>query len=372
MQIIESAIVHEWLPMMAGSEKVLESIHMAFPSPIYTLFKNDEFIKNSYFSTCDVHTSFIQRLPFARKGYRNYLPLFPYAIEQFDLRKYELVISSSHTVAKGALTNPNQLHICYCHSPVRYAWDLYHQYLEEANLHRGLKGWIAKMVLHYIRLWDFTTANRVDHYVANSAFIARRIKKIYNREATVIYPPVDVDKFEVREQKEDFYLTISRMVPYKKMNLIVEAFSQMPDKRLVVIGDGPDFTKIKSLATPNVELLGYQPFEILKDYLQRAKAFIFAAEEDFGITMVEAQACGTPVIALGKGGALETVIPNQTGLLFPYQTISSLTDAIHHFEKVAHIFDPFVIRNNADRFHRQRFVREFKEFVEGKIKEFRG
>lgn len=199
------------------------------------------------------------------------------------------------------------VHISYVHSPIRYAWDLQHQYLKESGLIKGVKGKIAKAILHYMRMWDVRTANGVDFFIANSEFIAKRIKKCYRREAAVIYPPVDVEAFKMREEKEDFYLTASRMVPYKKMDLIVEAFSRMPDKKLVVIGDGPDFGKIKSKATNNITLLGYQPFGVLKDYMQKAKAFVFAAEEDFGITPVEAQACGTPVIAFGKGGALETV-----------------------------------------------------------------
>lgn len=366
------ALVHEWLSEWGGAEKVLEAIHSLYPGSIYTLVKNPEVLKGSFLDDCTIHTSFIQRLPYSKTKYRNYLALFPMAVEQFNLSQYEVVISSSYAVAKGVLTNANQLHICYCHSPVRYAWDLYHQYLQEANLTKGLKGWLVKIILHYIRLWDYTTANRVDHYIANSAFIARRIRKVYNRKATVIYPPVDVDLFELYGPKEEYYLTASRMVPYKKINLIVEAFSQMPDKRLVVIGDGPDYKKIKAIATPNIELLGFQQFEVLRHYMQRAKAFVFAAEEDFGITPVEAQACGTPVVALGKGGALETVIPYKTGLFFKEQTPECLRESIREFERIAKELDPKLIRENAERFSRPRFLAEFQTFVEARIREFRG
>jgi glycosyltransferase involved in cell wall biosynthesis len=363
------ALVHEWLTKWGGSENVLEAIHSIFPGPIFTLVQDEQMVKGSWLEKCTIYPSFIQRLPWGKSKYRTYLPFFPIAIEQFDLSKFDLVISSSHAVAKGALTTASQLHICYCHSPVRYAWDLYHQYLEEANLKSGIKSVFVRMVLHYLRLWDVSSANRVDFFVANSEFIARRVKKIYQQEATVIYPPVEVDRFEVPNQKEDFYVTISRMVPYKKVSLIVEAFNQMPDKRLVVIGDGPDFKRIKGMASPNVSLLGFQPFEVLKDNLQRAKAFVYAAEEDFGITLVEAQACGTPVIALGRGGALETVIPGQTGLFFWEQTSADLIKTVLDFEERAGSFDAILIRKNAERFSRDRFCRQFKGFVEEKLQE---
>ena len=364
------SLVHEWLTVLAGSEKVLEAIYQIFPgSDIYVLVKNDENLKGTIFENANIHTSFIQKLPFSGTKYRNYLPFFPLAVEQFDLSEYDVVISSSHAVAKGVLTNANQLHICYCHTPIRYAWDLYHQYLKENKLNSGLKGLIVKYFLHKIRIWDVVSSNRVDFFVANSKYVAKRIGKIYRRDAEVIYPPVDVDKFELYRKKEDFYLAASRFVPYKKIDLIVEAFSKMPDKKLVVIGDGPDFEKIKRKAGKNVELLGYQPFEVLKEYMQKAKAFIFAAEEDFGIMPVEAQACGTPVIAYGKGGVTETVISGKTGIFFEKQTVESLVEAVNLFEKKENKFDITEIRKNAEKFNKERFKREFKEFVERKIEE---
>jgi len=256
---VRSAIIHDWLVSpVGGGEKVLEAIHVLFPSPIYTLVKNEEKLKGSYFENLEVISSFIQRLPRAAKSYRNYLPLFPLAIEQFDLSSYDLILSSSHCVAKGVLTSPDQMHICYCHTPMRYAWDLTFQYLRESGLDRGIKGALAKVFLHYLRGWDLHASTRVDAYVANSRYVANRIRKYYGKEATVIYPPVATDYFEFHETKEDFYVTASRMIPYKRLDLIVEAFSLMPDKKLVVIGDGPDWNKVKAKAKKNIELLGYK------------------------------------------------------------------------------------------------------------------
>lgn len=370
--LIKVAIVHDWLVTYAGAERLLEEIINCFPEA--DLFAIVDFVpqnERSFLKDKPVKTSFIQKLPLAKKKYRAYLPFMPLAVEQFDLSGYDIVISSSHAVAKGVITGPDQLHISYVHSPMRYAWDLQHQYLKETGLDRGLKGWLAKRELHKLRMWDLRTANGVDHFLANSRFIARRIWKVYRREATVIYPPVDIDSFMLCGQKEDFFLTASRMVPYKKIDLIAEAFSLMPDKRLYIIGDGPDFDKVKSKAGANVELLGYQPFEVLKDYMQRAKAFVFAAEEDFGIVPVEAQACGTPVIAYGKGGALETVTEGETGLFFDAQTTSSIIEAVKRFEEMKDSFIPAKIREKSQRFSKDRFQREFMSFVDDAWKKFK-
>lgn len=299
------ALVHEWFVTYVGSERVVEQILSLYPdADLYSLIDFLPTEERGFLNLKQVKTSFIQRLPFAKTHYRNYLPLMPLAIEQFDLSGYDVVISSSHAVAKGVLTGPDQVHISYVHSPIRYAWDMQHQYLEEAGLDRGFKTGPARWLLHQIRLWDYRTANGVDYFVANSEFIARRIWKVYRREAKVIYPPVNVSEFTLHEKKEEFYLAASRMVPYKKMDLIVEAFTRMPGKRLVVIGNGPDLKKIKGKAKGNIEVLSYQPTEILRGYMQRAKAFVFAAQEDFGIMPLEAQACGTPVIAYGRGESL--------------------------------------------------------------------
>ncbi|WP_103578082.1 glycosyltransferase family 4 protein [Campylobacter concisus] len=369
---MKKALIHDWFSTYAGAEKCIESFTNVWDDfEIYSLIDflserdRDKILKGKR-----THTSFIQKLPFAKDKYRNYLPLFPLAIEQFDLSGYDVVLSSSHAVAKGVLTHSNQLHIAYVHTPIRYAWDLYHQYLHESGLDRGLKGMLAKYFLHKIRLWDASTANRVDYYVANSRYIAHRIQKTYGKPSDVIYPPVDIDKFALHESKSDFYLTASRMVPYKKIDLIVEAFSQT-DKKLLVIGDGPDMGKIKSKAGKNVELLGFASDETMADLMGRAKAFVFAAEEDFGITPVEAQACGTPVICFGRGGARETVLDGESGLYFMEQNTKELLAAVAKFEQNYDKFEPIKIRKNSLKFSRTRFESEIKSYVEKKYEEFK-
>ncbi|ACC72863.1 glycosyltransferase family 4 protein [Paraburkholderia phymatum] len=364
------AIVHDWLVVSGGAEKVLQNIIECFPNA--DLFSLVDFMEDrACIKGKPVNTSFIQRLPFARKRYRAYLPLMPIAIEQLDLSAYDLVISSSHAVAKGVLTGPNQMHVSYVHSPIRYAWDLQHQYLRESHLTAGLKSAMARVLLHYIRGWDSRSANGVDHLLANSKFIARRIRKAYQRDATVIYPPVDLSHMPLREKKEDFYVTASRMVPYKRIDLIVKAFSQTPERRLVVIGDGPEMKKIKAAAGDNVTILGHQPFDVLVDHLQRARAFVFAAEEDFGISVVEAQACGTPVVAFGRGGALESVLglPRErpTGVFFKEQTTESLLEAVDRFEKYSGLFDPRQCRRNAERFSSERFKTALMSFIDARM-----
>lgn len=369
---INTAVVTDWLVTYAGAERVLCEILNILPqSDLFSIIDfMDEASRNKYFQGKKANTTFIQRLPFAEKKYRNYLPLMPLAIEQLDVSKYDVVVSSSHAVAKGILTGPDQLHISYVHSPIRYAWDLQHQYLNELHLNKGLKSLIIRWLLHKIRLWDYRTSNGVDHFVANSKFIARRIKKVYGREADVIYPPVNTDMFQPKNNKDDYYVTTSRMVPYKKIDLIVESFSHMKDKKLVVIGDGPDMEKIKAKASSNIEILGYQNNDVMQEYMRNAKAFVFAAEEDFGITPVEAQACGTPIIAFGKGGALETVVgknaENPTGVFFEEQKIESVVTAVNSFEREQHIYTPENCRLNALKFSTDRFNQEFSKYIEDK------
>ncbi len=366
------AIVHDWLVVYAGAEKVLEQLIALYPEA--DLFSLVDFLpedRRHFIRGKPVRTSFIQKLPFARTRYRQYLGLMPLAVEQFDLSGYDLVISSSHAVAKGVITGPDQLHISYVHTPIRYAWDMQHQYLRGNGLHRGLMGVAAKWTLHRMRLWDVRTASGVDDMVANSRYIARRIWKVYRRRSTVIHPPVDVGRFSLCERKEDYYLTASRMVPYKRVDLIVEAFGSMPDKRLVVIGDGPDYARIKAKAERNVTLLGYQPDEVLLGYMQKAKAFVFAAEEDFGIAPVEAQACGTPVIAYGKGGVLETVRglerANPTGVFFDEQTACSLVRAVREFERqgqrISHRHCSAQAEHYSAAAFRERFRRHVDELI---------
>ncbi len=366
MKINKVAIVHDWLVESGGAEKVLAELIKIYPQA--EIFSTVDHLSDSQRNTIlmgkSVTTSFIQNLPKSR-GYKKYFPLMPLAMANLDLSKFNLVISSSSSVAKGIITGPDQLHICYCHSPMRYAWDLQHQYLKESGLARGLKGLLAKFMLHKMRSWDVTSSFNVDHFIANSNFIARRIKKVYRRHADVIYPNVAVEDFEVVEKKSDYYFTCSRMVPYKKIDLIVEAFANMPDKRLVVIGDGPEMSKVKNKSASNIELMGYQSFEVLKEKMANAKAFVFAAEEDFGIVPVEAQACGTPVIAYGKGGALETVKENVSGVFFNEQNPQSLSEAVDRFEKMT--FDVEKIRRHAATFSTKRFKKQIEDFVCKKI-----
>ncbi len=366
------AIVCDWLVTLGGAEKVLGEMFQCFPEA--DLFAVIDFLENDqrkFILNKTAKTSFIQKLPWAKTKYRGYLPLMPLAIEQLNLSDYDLVISSSHAVAKGIITGPDQLHICYIHSPMRYAWDLQHQYLRDTGLDKKFSGYFARYFLHKLRLWDLRAANGVDYFIANSHYISRRIMKTYRRESHVIYPPIDTSQFVSHSQKEDFYFTASRCVPYKRIDLIVESFRHLPDKKLVVLGDGPDFDKIKAKSGTNVTLLGYQPNPVLVDYLQRAKAFIFAAEEDFGILPLEAQACGTPVIAYGKGGALESVRglehEKPTGLFFPEQTTDAICQAINKFADRAAAFSADDCAENAARFGVQRFRNEFKQFVEEKL-----
>jgi glycosyltransferase involved in cell wall biosynthesis len=365
------ACVADWLVTYAGAEKVISEMLKVFPeSKLFAVidFLNDD--ARSKMLGKRAQTTFIQDLPFAKTKYRNYLPFMPFAIEQMDVSSYDVVLSSSHAVAKGVLTGPDQLHISYVHSPIRYAWDLQHQYLKELGLNKGINSFIFLWLLHKMLLWVYGTCNGVDNFISNSNFIARRIKKVYGREADVIYPPVETDRFILQENKEDFYFTASRMVPYKKIDLIVEAFSHMPNKKLVVIGDGPDMEKVKAKAKGNIEILGYQSNEVMQDCMRRAKAFVFAAEEDFGITPVEAQACGTPVIAYGKGGALETVNANfatkPTGAFFENQDIQSIIDSVGLFEKNQALYVPENCRNNALRFSDSRFREEIDMYVKNK------
>jgi glycosyltransferase involved in cell wall biosynthesis len=339
-------------------------IHVMPEAELYSLidFVPDE--QRNFLNGKSVNTSFIQNLPFAESSYRYYLPFAPFAIEQFDLCDHDVVLSSSYAVAKGALTRADQLHISYVHSPIRYAWDLQFQYLKQRGLRNTLRGLIARMVLHYMRLFDSTTASRVDLFIANSEHVARRIWKTYRRRARVIYPPVDTGRFQLHEDKESYYVAMSRLVEYKRMDLIVRAFSEMPDKELLVIGDGPEFDRLEKMAGPNVSLLGYQPDEAVQHYLQQARALIFAAEEDFGIVPVEAQACGTPVIAYGKGGARETVIPGVTGLFFEEQSVGALTSATERFESRCEQFAPPRIRQHAEKFSVDRFREELSQVIE--------
>lgn len=363
------AIVHDWLDTTGGAEKVLASLINLYPdADIFSLVDYfSDVNRTEYLKGKHATTSFIQKFPFSRKKFRNYLPFFPLAIEQFDLSGYDLVLSSSHAVAKGVLTGPHQLHVCYQYSPIRYAWDMYHTYFEEHKI-SGLKALVLKFVLHRIRIWDVVSSNRVDHFVAISTLIRKRIRKFYRRDSEVIFPPVDTERFVYCGEKEAFYLTASRLVPYKKVKLIVEAFNKN-GKRLVVAGNGPQYEELRRLAAPNVEILGFCEDKTLVALMQKAKAFIYAAYEDFGIVPVEAMACGTPVIAYGKGGVLDTVIEGKAGLFFKEQSQESLNGVVETFEQM--VFDYAAIAEHAKRFDTSVFEERMKNFIDEKMQEFR-
>ncbi len=355
------ALLHDWIIDIAGSENVFKAICQLFPNAdIYTIIYDRNSLKKLGIENRNVYSSIVQKFPFLKKFYRHYFFIYPIIVEQFDLSKYDLIISSSHAFIKGVLKHSYQIHICYCHTPIRYAWDLYFEYMKSLNPILKL---LAIYFFHKIRIWDYVISQRVDYFIANSNYVARRIKAIYNKDAYVIHPPVDVEKFEISKDRENYYITIGRFVPYKKFDIIVRAFSKMRDKKLIIIGDGPDFNKVKKIASSNVELLGYQSFENLKKYLSKAKAFVYMADEDFGISVVEAQACGIPVIAYKKGGVLETVIENKTGIFFNEQSEDSLISAINKFESIEDKFDSYEIRKYAEQFSINVFKEKFIKFL---------
>jgi glycosyltransferase involved in cell wall biosynthesis len=356
------AIVHEWLDTYAGSERVLEQMLAVWPeADLYALcdFLPDR--ERAFLGGKTPRTTFIQRLPFARKRFRMYLGLMPLAIESLDLSGYDLVVSSSHAVAKGAITAPGTLHLSYVHSPMRYAWDLQAQYLRESRLDRGFKGAYARWLLHRLRLWDHASAARPDAILANSHYIAERIRKVWRREAEVLHPPVDTDAFTPVAEKQDFYLIASRMVPYKRVDLAAAAFRRMPGRKLVIVGDGPQMAAVRQAAgdAPNITFRGHVAKAELVALMQAARACLHIAEEDFGIAMVEAQACGTPMLAFGRGGSRDIVrTPEEsdtpTGVLFAEQTAEALIDTVERFEGMG-VFSAEACRANAERFSAATF-----------------
>jgi glycosyltransferase involved in cell wall biosynthesis len=363
------ALVHEWFDTYGGSERVVEQILEVFPNA--DLFALVDFMPaqhRSFIKNKNVTTTFIQKLPFSRKYFRNYLPLFPIAIEQLDLSAYDIILSSSHAVAKGVLTNGEQLHICYCHSPMRYAWDLYHQYIRDNGLSKGIKGTIVKWVLHKIRVWDQSSVNRVNIYIANSNYIARRIKKIYSRDSFVIHPPSDTITFTPSTTRGDYYFAAARMVPYKKLDLIADAFSKMPDKKLIIAGNGEQLDMIRSKSRENVVIKNRMTHNEFVKHMQEARAFVYAADEDFGIVMAEAQAAGVPVIAYRKGGASDIILDEKTGLFFDEQTPDAIMNAIHKFETIS--FDPAFISAHARQFSVSAFQEKLRSYVEECCREF--
>jgi len=361
------AVVHDWLYTIGGAERVLAGLLRCLPgADVYALFDVLSPEDRHRIGYEQSHTSFLQRMPGIKGHHRAYLPLMPIAIEQLDLSGYDLVVSSSFAVAKGVLTGPDQLHISYVHSPMRYAWDLQHQYLRESGLQRGVKSVLARAVLHGTRIWDVRTAHGVDAYVTNSHFVARRIRKIYGHDAEVIYPPVAVPSSLRRVTKDRFFIAASRLVPYKNMHLIVEAFRLLPQEQLLVVGAGPELHRLQALSGPNVTLLGHVPDAELHRLLAVSRALIFAAEEDFGIVMAEAHGQGTPVIALGRGGAREIVMidgPAPTGLFFEEASPRAIAAAVHRFVVEEHRFLPQNCHRNALRFGTERFDATFAAYV---------
>ena len=363
------AYVHDWLIVSGGAEKVTHEILKLWDADVFSLIDllNDEdrdFILHGKHAT----TSFIQNMPMLRQKYRFYLPFFPKAIEKLNVKGYELVFSSSYAVAKGVKTEKDQLHICYCHTPMRYAWDLQEEYLHNAGMSSGIKGSVLRSMLGNLRDWDKRTVDRVDHFIANSKNTAERIRKNYDRSSTVIHPPVDMDAFPLRSEKHEYFVTMARLVPYKRMDLIVKAFNNMPDKKLLLIGEGPELPMLRSMAKENIEFLGHLSQEQLVDKIGSAKAIVLAANEDLGLTSLEAQSCGTPVIAYKKGGYLETVQDGLNGIFFAEQKAEAIQEAVFQFEKKGVEWSAENIRESVLPFSSKEFRRKIELFVGEKLK----
>lgn len=361
------AIVHDWLTNMGGAEKIIKILHGMFPdAPIYTLVYDKDNMPNE-FKSMDIRTSVLQKIPFSKKKYQSLLPLMPTAVEQFNLSDYDVVISSSTCCAKGIITGTDTLHICYCNTPMRYGWDFYHNYIENKN--RLSKVMIA-FSMNYIRLWDRLSADRVDNFISNSNNVSKRIRKHYKRESKVIYPPVDTGFYTPSNENEDYYLIVSRLVPYKRVDLAIKVFNEL-GLPLIIIGEGSELKTYIRVVKNNIKLMGKLSDDEVRDYYRKCKAFIFPGEEDFGITPVEAQACGRPVIAFGKGGALETVVNDKTGIFFNEQNTESLKEAVLSLEKNISQFDKEVIRQHSLKFSIDRFREEMNKFIKEKVKSFR-
>lgn len=360
------ALVSDWLTQNAGAEKVVSAINSIYPDiDNYALIdllsstdRNE--ILNGKFAT----TTFLNEIPFLKHKFRNLFSIFPYLIEQFDLRQYDLVLSSSHCVAKGALTSSEQYHICYIHTPVRYAWDMYQDYIQQYKLN-PLKEYMAKYFLYKLRQWDILSTQRVDHFITNSNFVANRVKKIYNRESSVIYPPVNTDHFKLSTSDQGYYIAVGRLVKYKRFDIIVDAFAKNK-KQLVIIGDGEEMGALKKIASSNIEFLSRVDLDTLVSMIQGAKALIFAAKEDFGITPVEAMSCGKPVIYYACGGVCESVRQGIDGIGFIEQNSKSLNEAIDVFEKKQDSFDPKRIRERALEFDTKVFKQKIKKEIQNK------
>lgn len=356
------AFVHDWFTIPAGAEKVArEIIDVIQPHAVFSLFNfMDARELKDITQGREVRASFLQRIPMASEHYRHLAPLYPKAISRLDVSEFDVLISSSWMAAKGIQKRPGQVHLCYCHTPMRFAWDLQDTYLNRYGYDSGIKKFFAQFLINRLRHWDERTAGDVDHFVSNSRFVAKRIKRAYDRKSQVIYPPVDTGKFSLHRNKSDYYFTASRFVDYKNLELIIHAFNKLPTHRLVIAGQGPLEKHLKKIAQPNIEFLGWVDDDVLIHHMQRARGFVNASVEDFGIAGLEAQSCGTPVIALGLGGYTETVIEHETGIFFHREHPEALADAVLRFERTE--FDPYVVRKNAVRFDRQVFRERFLNF----------
>ena len=367
------ALVHDWLVDFGGAESVVEALVETFrPEDIFTLFYAPENFVSSPISKCRIHTTFLDK-KWARRRYRKLLPLFPSAVERLKISECDVVISSSHCVAHGVRTTPEQLHICYCHTPIRYAWDMMDEYLALSGMASGPKSWLAKAALSYIRRWDRRVSSRARYYVSNSRFIASRIKNYWGKDAVTIYPPCGVEPLEEAVLKCDHFLFASRLVQYKRADLVVEAARKI-GAPVRVAGGGPQLGELRKIAPDNVTFLGHLQKNDLRKEIASARALIFPALEDFGILPVEAQALGTPVIAYGRGGALETVVPPKggdcsqaTGIFFDSQDADSIAEAVRRFENVEKGFRKEAMTDNAKKFSKERFVREISDFVASKM-----
>ncbi|NQV53663.1 MAG: glycosyltransferase [Flavobacteriales bacterium] len=356
------AFVHDWFTIPAGAEKVArEIIDVIQPSRIFALFNFMDFGSLQQITQGrGVRTSFLQNVPGAEEHYRHLAPLYPRAISRLDVSAEDVIISSSWMAAKGVQKRKGQIHISYCHTPMRFAWGLEETYLKKYGYNAGVKRLLAKVMIRRLKKWDSKTAVEVDHFIANSHFVADRIQQAYGRESTVIYPPVDTQRFKIHEAKKEYYFTAARFVDYKNLDLIIQAFNKLPGQKLLIAGRGPMEKHLRKMAGPNIDFLGWVSDEQLVYYMQRAKAFVNASIEDFGIAGLEAQSCGTPVIALGKGGYTETVIEHETGIFFHREHPEALADAILRSERMT--FDPYVVRRNAQRFDREVFREKFLNF----------
>lgn len=359
------ALVHDWLTGMRGGEKCLEVLCELFPdAPIYTLLHNNGAM-SPLIESKKIITSFIDGLPKKEEKYRSYLPLFPVAMEQFDFSEFDLVISTSHAVAKNAKVRSGALHICYCHTPMRYVWEMYDQYF--GREHAGfLTRTAMSMIRPFLRSWDVRTANRVHYYIANSENVRKRIQRYYHRDAEVIFPPVDTDRFTLSTTDNGYYLMVTALVPYKRVDLAVDCFNRTGE-RLLIVGKGTESKKLRSIAKSNVEFLGWKSDDDLAQLYRGCKALVFPGEEDFGIVPLEAMATGKPVLAYGKGGALETVKAGTTGVFFHEQTADALGEAMNALKSTS--FDPAVIREHALRFSRPHYKQRMKDFIDGKVRQ---